>query len=336
MAVPYIAQQDSPQAEECVFEESLESESGPVDRLLQIRNSDGGWGFLSGAESRVEPTAWALIAIANDAAEQSHESLDAALRARRFLLAAQLADGSWPSATGQTQGSWATSLACWALRDDAQSQDAADRGMRWLVEQFPREKSFWLRMLRRLAGASRVSAQSDSFYGWSWTAGTSSWVEPTAYACLALRGAKNLRNAAQKRLQIAERMLYDRMCPGGGWNAGNPKVYGVAGLPEIGPTAWALLALRNHADRRENQQSLAWLEQNWNRVPSPAAAALSCIALRAHGRPATEIHDAIRTATQAGDANEQTLWNVPALAWCALALSENQNWLARIATEGAR
>ena len=29
-------------------------------------------------------------------------------------------------------------------------------------------------------------------------------------------------------------MLYDRMCPGGGWNCGNPKVYGVAGEPLVG------------------------------------------------------------------------------------------------------
>jgi hypothetical protein len=333
---PYIAQQDSPQADDCVSVETENVSNASMDQLLRIQNADGGWGFLSGAESRVEPTAWALIAISNAAAEQSPESLDAASRARRFLLGAQLADGAWPSAAGQTQGSWVTSLASWALAHNAESQDAVDRGLRWIVEQFPREKSFWLRMLRRLAGASRVSAQSDSLYGWSWTTGTSSWVEPTAYACLALRGAKNLPSGAAERLQIAEQMLYDRICPGGGWNAGNPKIYGVAGLPEIGPTAWALLALRNHADRKENQQSLAWLEQNWNRVPSPAAAALSYIALRAYGKQAEKIGDAIRAATQAGDANDETLWNVPAIAWSALALSESQSWLPRIPAEGAR
>ncbi len=37
-------------------------------------------------------------------------------------------------------------------------------------------------------------------------------------------------------------MLLDRVCPGGGWNAGNGVVYGVALAPHPDDTAIALLA----------------------------------------------------------------------------------------------
>ena len=54
-------------------------------------------------------------------------------------------------------------------------------------------------------------------------------------------------------------MLYDRMCPGGGWNCGNPMVYGVPGEALIVPTVWALLALRDEPKKTEflNESRLA-------------------------------------------------------------------------------
>src|ERR1700688_352323 len=54
--------------------------------------------------------------------------------------------------------------------------------------------------------------------------------------------------------------------PSRGRNCGNPEVYGVAGEPLVIPTTWALLALRQYAKRRENIQSLAWLEKNFGKI----------------------------------------------------------------------
>jgi hypothetical protein len=97
------------------------------------------------------------------------------------------------------------------------------------------------RSQHRLAGFSALSLGSPTLPfrmdpyvpGWSWTAGAFSWVEPTAYALLALKKLRAGLPAAQteKRLQQGERLLYDRMCVDGGWNYGNAHVLGEAVPP---------------------------------------------------------------------------------------------------------
>jgi hypothetical protein len=129
----------------------------------------------------------------------------------------------------------------------------------------------------------------------------------------------------QQRQELAEKMLYDRMCPGGGWNCGNPRVYGVAGEPLVGPTVWALLALRAHPERQENQISLDWLAQNWMKIQSPGSLALAQIALEAYGKPIREIRSALVELYARGE----FAWTVLVAAWTALAMSEKMNWLNR-------
>ena len=119
-------------------------------------------------------------------------------------------------------------------------------------------------------------------------------------------------------------MLYDRMCPGGGWNCGNPMVYGVPGEPQVTSTVWALLALRENPERPEVQQSLAWLEGFANSIKSPASLALRAIALRAYGKvDSTGIATALETMYESNEIS----WNVPEVAWSILALSGTLHWL---------
>src|SRR5438105_3769687 len=61
-------------------------------------------------------------------------------------------------------------------------------------------------------------------YGWGWVPGTIGWVIPTAMALIALersRQRKFVAAAEQRRVDGGYAMLFDRMCAGGGWNAGN-------------------------------------------------------------------------------------------------------------------
>ena len=122
---------------------------------------------------------------------------------------------------------------------------------------------------------SRASAlQNESYFGWSWTAGTASWVEPTSYAMVCLRAtrAEVLPATAERRLRVGEALLFDRMCPGGGWNCGNPMVYGVPGEPQVASTVWAF-SRQGHPDRPEVQQSVRWLEGKLPSIQSPASLA---------------------------------------------------------------
>jgi hypothetical protein len=236
-----------------------------------------------------------------------------------------LGDGSWPAAIGQKKGSWVTSLACWALRARPEACGSVARGLRWLTDEWPGDSGLWWRLMRRFARGKRIVDQNDSLCGWSWTHGTASWVEPTSYAVLAMRGSPSslLPAKARLRLQLAESLLYERMCPGGGWNCGNPMVYGVPGEPQVGPTVWALLALRRNSERPEMRQSVNWLEKNWETISSPARVALSAIALDVFGRPNPAAGTSLRNLCE----NDQMLRNVPVAAWIMLAMSKQRNWL---------
>jgi hypothetical protein len=127
-------------------------------------------------------------------------------------------------------------------------------------------------------------------------------------------------------------MLYDRMCPGGGWNSGNPLIYGVAGEPRIGPTAWALLALREYASRAENQLSLQWLHDSYGEIRGPLSLSLAHICLTAYGKAMPGIDSALDEMFSAN----QFLGNVAAVAWSLIAARGGAPWLYEVPRNGVR
>jgi hypothetical protein len=291
--------------------------------LKKLQNADGGWGFLPSSQSRVEPSTWALLALREFSSDSEYG--EAIACAVRFLHSAQLPDGSWPSAPYQQQGTWVTALATWALQSHEESQPTVLRGLRWLIDERPGDSGRWRRLLRRLIADKNVVGHDEAYFGWSWTHGTASWVEPTSYALLALRHVpvSLFTEKLQRRLRVAKAMLCDRMCPGGGWNCGNPMVYGVPGEPQVGPTVWALLALGEKTGSPQIQQSLDWLEKNGPTVSSPASLALTQIGLNAYGRPTWMVRPVLRDLC----ASDAGISNVLALAWSTLAMSETRGWL---------
>ena len=292
--------------------------------LKSAQNSDGGWGFRAGVQSRAEPTSWALVALAELGAPS--EMVNAGVG---FLRSAQLPDGSWPASPEQKEGCWATSLACWALASDAESQTALGAGLRSICDDWPKDLSFVRRMIRRVRSPKEVVSQDDSLRGWGWTPNTASWVEPTAFALLALDRAPKelLPSNANARSRLGKSMLYNRMCPSGGWNCGNPMVYGVAGDPSIPQTVWALLALRDEPNREEQIASLEWLDKNISGQSSKGLASLSLarICLDAYGRAWPEGAPNILDFAEKSD----FMTHVPTVAWTCVALSGGSSWLAK-------
>jgi hypothetical protein len=250
--------------------------------LLRSQNEDGGWPYQLGMKSAVEPTCWAVIALA-----QSSENFNATNRGVRSLEAAQLPDGSWPTRPGHQAGCWVTSLALLASFAFGGDCEPVRKGLSWLSDAWPAEGNLGWRVRNWLRPAGRVTRQNGALRGWSWTPDAASWVEPTSYALLLLNTIpENLHpRVAAKRRRLGEAMLYDRMCTAGGWNSGNPEVYGVAGERRVGPTVWALLALKEHTRCPGNQRSLDWLEQAYADVSGPASLVLAHVGLEACGRP---------------------------------------------------
>lgn len=290
--------------------------------LRNLQNKDGGWGFNAGRESRVEPTAWALLALQEFAPSKSSEA--AIEQGRRFLIGEQLPDGSWAGAAGGHEGCWVTSLGCWALLVLGQASTNVQDGLLWLNNDRPRDSGFLWRLARKLRERKRITDQSPDFSGWSWTPRTASWVEPTCYALIVERHQTAVPLPdSRRRCELAEGLLYDRMCPGGGWNCGNPRVYGVAGQPQVGPTVWALIALREYSQRTENRASLDWLDRNQASVQSPESLALTLLGLSLYGRS----NPALLTTLSHLQESPSLPWSVPALSWTALAHSETSRWL---------
>jgi len=294
-----------------------------VPFLVSSQNDDGGWGFHPAAESRVEPTCWALRALRNVPVTISQEGLR---RGREFLHHQQLADGSWPSSRGERTGSWVTSLACSILSDATESAASVTAGLKWLCNDYPRDSSLWRRILGHFRSDASISEHDDSFRGWGWTPRTSSWVEPSSLAILALRECpeESRPATASERCALAVGLLYDRMCSGGGWNCGNPLIYGVPGEPLVLPTAWALLAVRDLPVHEKKSESLAWLERSYESIQSPASMSVARIALESYG---IGLPAAKRRLCELFDAQE-FLRTTQVVSWTCLALSPKRNWFA--------
>jgi Squalene-hopene cyclase C-terminal domain len=294
--------------------------------LREKQNDDGGWGYHYESQSRVEPTCWALSALS--AAHNSSDDSLAISRAQRYLLASQQKEGFWTASQEMKTGNWVTSLACAVLSLQGETQRAALAGLAWLCQDYPMDSSPWMRFLRRLRSNANTSLHDDFYRGWGWTPQTSSWVEPTAFALLAMQqfSAEQLPVVASRRRELAVGLLYDRMCPGGGWNCGNPRVYGVDGEPLVLPTSWALMALHMFPEHENKSLSLSWLKAEAPKIQSPASLAVATMCLQAYGKelPAGRLN-------LEDCAREELLCDgVHVLAWTSLALNARRAWPARI------
>ncbi|HEY1424037.1 MAG TPA: prenyltransferase/squalene oxidase repeat-containing protein [Candidatus Acidoferrum sp.] len=289
--------------------------------LKQLQNSDGGWGFHSGGLSNVEATCWAARALSSSS---DASDLEAVQKAFEYLQSAQHSDGSWPACGENPAGSWVTSLACSVLSGAPKASSNVRSGLSWLADDFPRDSSPLRRFVRKMMPGSPLSEQSDAFRGWGWTPRTSSWVEPTSFALMAFEDCAGdlLPPNSTKRRESAIALLYDRMCPGGGWNCGNPRVYGVDGEPLVLPTCWALLALCRQPERPERAKSLAWLHRAFANVKSASSYAVARVTFAAYGiLPSPTEFDPTSC-----DPSELAAQSIHSLAWRCLESDAHRIW----------
>src|SRR5262245_19737777 len=206
--------------------------------LLATQNADGGWAAQAGRRSDTEATALAVLALS---ATVDSGDVSAPQRGESWLVARQRPDGSWPLADGVPEASWTTSLAVLSLAGTTAERARAARGATWVLGQSGRHLGWRASLLHRLAPHRQTVQINPDLTGWPWVTATASWVEPTAYALLALKKLRaDLGANAVRRIAEAEQLLYDRMCAGGGWNYGTPREFGLSLPPYPEVTALVL------------------------------------------------------------------------------------------------
>jgi hypothetical protein len=250
--------------------------------LRDARAPDGGFGPLAGQAAEAEPTAVAALALDDPAG-------------REWLASHQHRDGRFTVVPGPVESTSATALAALAL-DPGPARDLA-------LAVLPRLRA-------RRAAPERFVPHDPATRGWGWTPTTFGWVEPTAWAVLALR---RLRPAVR---EIADglRVLADRECAGGGWNYGNRVVYGEELLPFVQTTASAVLALQGTEPDLLARGRRILLERAVDEQGG-LSLALALSALRLTGDEPPGIEDALADRFKATG----FLGDVSAIGWAAVA-----------------
>ena len=285
-----------------------------VQVLTHRQLPEGGWPFTTDTtQSAVEPTALTLLALPSSSVRER----DAAIR---FLLRTQNANGSWPAFSGDDGGgSGLTGLALYALNPCGGQWMVGYGAVEWLLKTKGWE-SHWLWKWKFRTSDRHVRFDPDKF-GWPWIPETASWVVPTAYSLLALKHARDIsyQELLNLRIRRGVEMLYDRICPEGGWNAGNGVVYGLPLAPHPDATALALLSLLTEPPNDFITASLDWLERRAETCFAPWSLAWTILALDAFGRPTQLLTDRLTSAADPAKVNDCATLAVVSLALRCLA-----------------
>jgi hypothetical protein len=273
------------------------------DALVAARNPDGGWPYYPGRASRLEPTVWALLALAREA--------DKAVDIDRILR--------WPQLSGWLIDGPADAPVNYAFNAIAALACAGRRE----AEAFVRQIGTRLVTAKGLALTQNpVLRQDNSLQAWPWIDQTFSWVEPTAWCTLFLKKLRPLAiPGAAERIHVAEQMIRDRVCHNGGWNYGGSNVYGQELYPYVPTTAIALIAMQDHRDDPAVVKSVAYLQHNATTEPTSLALSLTAICFVVYGLSI----DPIRHALGAGVEISRSRTNVLGLATSLYALSTSHH-----------
>jgi hypothetical protein len=235
----------------------------------------GGWSYGKSRQWAIEPTALALLALRLRPGANWKKGA-------AFLGGCQRSDSSWPAFQGDEEGCWATALAVIALARLGGNWSRVQRGAAWLLKVRGQESHWWAKWRYRFF--DRQVRFDPGKYGWPWTEGAASWVVPTSYSLIALRLTFGccLPLAVKERIDTAIAMLFDRGCPGGGWNAGNGMAFHVPLEPHIDVTSLALLALLPFREDPFVKKSLTWLQRELPFLVSTDRLCWAMVALAAY------------------------------------------------------
>lgn len=284
---------------------------GRLDQILAgARSTDGGWPYYAGKSSRIEPTAWVLLALGG-----RHDATEPL----RLLASRQRADGLLVDAPQAPPNLNANGLAACALAAaPARDGTMLARLLDGLIA------------IKGAAVDEGDSRQDNRLQAWPWMPDTFSWVEPTCWCVLALKIMRSrLGTKGDARIAEADKLLINRSCQDGGWNYGNASAVGQDLRPYVPTSALGLIALQDRRADPVVRRSLDYLVQARAAEPSAMALALTSVSLRLYDRPASEIDDADERLA-ADLPRAESVGNLQALAMALYALSADRHQVSAL------
>jgi uncharacterized protein (DUF362 family) len=200
-----------------------------LDTLAGLAHPNGGWGYSPDQATNLEPTCLAVLALALEA-DRFAAHIE---RGQDFIRKSLSTDGNYRLPGGRDEAVWPTALVLFVQgvlgHPGPERRRTAERllSLRARVPDNPE--------------AGELHDIDLKLTGWPWAENNFSWVEPTAWACLALR---HFGQSKHPRVQEGVAMLLDRAMDEGGINYGNRRILGRLLEPIPTTTALMLLALQ--------------------------------------------------------------------------------------------
>ncbi|HOI45739.1 MAG TPA: hypothetical protein PLX50_09025, partial [Candidatus Aminicenantes bacterium] len=258
-----------------VMDGSVPGAAAFAGRLLSFSRPDGGLPYYRGGSSSAEPTILAGLALFAAGIPAGR-----AVPLLSWTRDLQNADGSLGvNQGGRGQGLWLTAQAA-VLFHHYGLRENLERALDFLVK------------LKSVTAANNPRIRQDNtLAGWPWAPGTFGWVEPTAWALIALQ-LSGL--AGHPRTVEGRKLVLDRRIPSGGWNYGNAALDDKELLPFWDTTGLALTALHGQAGIGPLRPSIDMLEKRQEEIESPCGIAWAVIALRSYGRETAGLRARLR------------------------------------------
>jgi uncharacterized protein (DUF362 family) len=296
-----------------------------LETLAAQAHPQGGWGYVPGQPVHLEPSCLALLALAAEP-ECFAEVID---RGRAVVRTAAAADGAYLLPGDREATIWPTALVLFLQTATNFPQADIGRTVSRLLS--------WEGRKPDDQQAREVHDINLSLAGWPWAENNFAWVEPTSWACLALRHAGH---GSHPRVDEGLRFLIDRAFDDGGINYGNRTVLGRRTEPIPGPTALMLLALQGHGQQPRVAAAVAYLLRQALASDDLEHLCWAKLALDCHcDQP--RVSDSLPVLTEyiktAYHARTETAWLRPAVvreALTALALSTGHHNPFRLPSAG--
>ena len=254
----------------------MPSSSIALDRLASLVSPDGGWGYQPGQPLHLEPTCLAILALASDRAKFGN-LVENGLEA---LEANRTADGTYRLTRGRPEAAWPTALVLFTEHALSPLDCAPGSPLSLTAEKLLTIESRVLKVEDDEISDMKIDIDL-TIRGWPWAEANFAWVEPTSWACLALRA---VGHGEHPRVQEGMKLLLDRAFDTGGANYGNRLVLGHSTEPIPGPTAIMLLALQGLADQPRIDAAVGYLRMQAAKSTDLEHLAWAKLALSVHDR----------------------------------------------------